>query len=103
MPAGSIGKGARIRARRWPWPSRVRVSCGLRGPSLAGPISDSSQRAATKSDAAVRDDLDEALHKRESRVGDLAPATVDDQRVPAILHLDDLAHALVSLLPLVGR
>src|SRR4051812_31641033 len=46
-------------------------------------------------------DLDEAPNERERRVGDLAPAAVDRERVPAVLDLDDLGHALVVLLLLV--
>src|SRR5215211_5464705 len=46
--------------------------------------------------------LDEALDEGQGGVGDFTPAAVDDQRVPAVLHLDDLGHALVVLLLLVG-
>src|SRR5207245_10229785 len=42
--------------------------------------------------------LDEALYKSERGLGDLAPAAVDDERVPAVGHLDDLGHRLVALL-----
>ena len=42
------------------------------------------------------------LMKFEGGVGDLAPAAVDGQRVPAVLDLDDLGHAFVVLLLLVG-
>src|SRR5712672_2723211 len=45
---------------------------------------------------------DEALHERQCLIGDLAPAMVDDERVAAIRYLDDLGHALVLLLLLVG-
>src|ERR1700722_1952398 len=44
----------------------------------------------------------EALDEREGGVGDLAPAAVDDPRVPAAGALDHLGHAGVALLVLVG-
>src|SRR3954449_1850164 len=47
--------------------------------------------------------LHEALHERERLLGDLAPAAVDGEGVPAIRDLLDLRHALVPLLPLEGR
>src|SRR5438270_3988856 len=47
------------------------------------------------------DFLDEALDERERGVRDLAPAIVDDQRVPAVGHLNNLGHAVISLLLLV--
>src|SRR6266498_4546225 len=47
--------------------------------------------------------LDETLDERQGGVGDLAPAAVDGEGVPAVLDLDDLGHALVVLLLLVGR
>src|SRR5262249_40615186 len=43
------------------------------------------------------------LDELERLFGDLPPAGVDRQRVPATLHLHDLGHALVALLLLVGR
>src|SRR5262245_6191737 len=45
----------------------------------------------------------EPLDELERLLGDLPPAGVDRQRVPAALHLHDLGHALVALLLLVGR
>src|SRR6266511_3994305 len=47
--------------------------------------------------------LGEAPDERQRRVGDLTPAAVDGERVAALLDLDDLGHALVVLLLLVGR
>jgi hypothetical protein len=44
----------------------------------------------------------EALHEREGCIGDLAPAAVDRERVPAIGNLDDLCHSLAALLLFVG-
>jgi hypothetical protein len=43
-----------------------------------------------------------ALHESERFVGHLAPAGVDDQRVPAVGKLDDLGDARVALLLLIG-
>src|SRR5216683_1691556 len=37
----------------------------------------------------------EAPHERQSRAGDVTPAIVDGQRVPAAGDLDDLGHVLV--------
>ena len=45
----------------------------------------------------------EALHEPQRGVGNLPPAGVNRQRVPAARHLDDLGHALIALLLLVGR
>src|SRR5262249_47083817 len=45
----------------------------------------------------------EPLDEFEHLLGDFTPAGVDRQRVPAVRHLDDLSHALVPLLLLVGR
>jgi hypothetical protein len=47
--------------------------------------------------------LDEPLYERERRVGDLAPATVDHQRVAAVRHLDDLGHAVIAPLLVVDE
>ncbi len=44
----------------------------------------------------------EALDECEGRVGHVAPAVVDDERVTTIGNLDELGHALVALLLLVG-
>ena len=46
--------------------------------------------------------LNEPFDEPERRVGDLAPAAVDGERVAAALDLDDLGHARVALLVLVG-
>src|SRR5206468_6050140 len=43
------------------------------------------------------------LDERERRVGDLAPAAVDRERVTATRDLDELGHARIALLTLVGR
>src|SRR5438046_10152015 len=42
--------------------------------------------------------LSEALDEGERRLGDLPPAAVDGERVPAVGHLGDLGHGLVPLL-----
>ena len=47
--------------------------------------------------------LHEAHHERKRSVGDLTPAAVDDEPMPAVGDLDDLRDCLVALLPLVGR
>src|SRR6478735_5391749 len=57
---------------------------------------------ATSEEAAVRSSS-EPLDEGERGVGDLAPAAVDHERVAAAGHLDELGHALVALLALVGR
>src|SRR5258708_12558475 len=44
--------------------------------------------------------LNEPLHESESRIRDLAPATVDDKPMPTVGHLDDLSHRLIAFLPL---
>src|SRR5215213_9998348 len=44
----------------------------------------------------------EPLDELERRLGDLAPAVVDRERVTSIRHLHDLGHAGVVPLPLVG-
>src|SRR6266540_5175725 len=46
--------------------------------------------------------LGESLDEAGGGVGDLPPAAVDCERVPAVRDLGDLGHALVALLPLVG-
>src|SRR5258708_18275510 len=43
-----------------------------------------------------------SLDECQGRVGHLAPARIDDQRMPSLGKLDDLGHALVALLLLVG-
>src|SRR5262245_57506119 len=45
----------------------------------------------------------EPLHELERLLGDLPPAGVDGQSMPAARHLDDLGHSRVALLLLVGR
>src|SRR5205823_3280099 len=45
-------------------------------------------RSGGRIDALATVDLHEPLDERESSVRDLAPATVDDQRVPAVRHLN---------------
>src|SRR5262249_60738231 len=45
----------------------------------------------------------EPLDEFEHLLGDFTPAGVDRQRVPAVRHLDDLSHARVALLLLLGR
>src|SRR5262252_4068254 len=50
-----------------------------------------------------RRDRCEPLDELERLLGDLPPAGVDCQRVPAVRHLDDLGHALVAFLLFVGR
>src|SRR5262245_9413206 len=45
----------------------------------------------------------EPLDELEHLFGDVTPAGVDRQRMPAVRHLDDLGHALIALLLLVGR
>src|SRR5438309_6468616 len=42
--------------------------------------------------------LNEAANERERRVRNLAPAAVDHQRVPPVLHLHNLGHPTVLLL-----
>src|SRR5215204_7415351 len=76
---------------------RTETQRGRRRPIPASNRTQSSSAAATPSD------LDEALHECERRVGDIAPATVDRQRVAAIRDLLDLGDTLVSPLPLEGR
>jgi hypothetical protein len=44
----------------------------------------------------------EPLDELKRLLGDLAPAGVDRQRVPASRHLDDLGHALIAPLLFVG-
>src|ERR1700761_3496856 len=44
--------------------------------------------------------LGESLHEVQGGVGDLAPAAVDRERVPAVGYLDDLGHPWVALLAL---
>src|SRR5262249_22252861 len=51
----------------------------------------------------ARDHLCESLDEIERLLGDLPPAGVDRQRVPATRHLDDLGHALIALLLFVSR
>src|SRR5215204_5202071 len=75
---------------------RTETQRGRRRPIPASNRTQSSSAAATPSD------LDEALHECERRVGDLAPATVDRQRVAAIRDLLDLGDTRIALLPLVG-
>src|SRR5258708_19409762 len=43
-----------------------------------------------------------SLDECQGRVGHLAPARIDDERVPAVGQLDDLGHPRVALLLLVG-
>src|SRR5258708_24710638 len=43
-----------------------------------------------------------SLDECQGRVGHLAPARIDDERVPAVGQLDDLGHPWVALLLLVG-
>src|SRR5438034_11468945 len=47
---------------------------------------------------AVTRGLDETSDERERRVGDLAPAAVDRERVPAVGNLVNLGHAGIVLL-----
>src|SRR4029077_9130226 len=51
----------------------------------------------------MRDRSCESLHELERLLGDLPPARVNRQRMPAACHLDDLGHALVALLLFVRR
>src|SRR5438309_1553158 len=48
-------------------------------------------------------DLDEALDEPERRLGNFAPAAVDDERVPTVGHFDDLGDPSISLLALERR
>src|SRR5262252_8461777 len=50
-----------------------------------------------------RRDRCEPLDELERLLGDLPPADVDCQRVPAARHLDDLGDDLVTFLLFVGR
>src|SRR5207344_2338718 len=47
---------------------------------------------------AIRHPLGEPLDEVERGLGDLAPAVIDGERVPAIRDLHDLRHSRVSLL-----
>jgi hypothetical protein len=88
--------------------NRRRARCGWRlptGPERSTDLAAAPGYADTSRaiPLVVGLDLDEALDKSESRVRDLAPATIDDERVPAVRHLNDLSHALVPLLlPVAG-
>src|SRR5438094_10179125 len=89
----------------WRWSTTCRCPGSERSPRTSSARSPQPRWPASAPDVAHRpasgpwrhEPLDEAEHL----VGDLAPAMVDDERVPAVGDLDDLGHALISLLPLV--
>src|SRR5438445_5972394 len=72
------------RGGTWQFEMREETRVETRVPSCATP------GAAERSD--------EALNEGERCVGDLSPAAVDCQRVPAAGDLDELGHALIALL-----
>src|SRR5262249_24377253 len=75
------------------WPSRASIVTSLAPMSPLPPTTTIFIRHRS------REPLDEFEHL----LGDVTPAGVDRQRVPAVRHLDDLGHAFVALLLLVRR
>src|SRR5262245_31771184 len=104
----SINTSPRVIGRTRPWEA-IRaicsaVSAGNRSDAVA-PLESSVERSVSVtivSRPVTHADLREPLDEREGFLGDLAPAGVDRQRVSPPRHLDDLGHALVALLLLVG-
>src|SRR6476619_5719598 len=104
----SINTSPRVIGRITPWeairPICAALSSGNMSAAFAEVVSRVERVVSVTSSLALdtmcsREPLDEL----ECLPGDLPPAGVDRQRVPAVRHLDDLGHARVARLLLVGR